>query len=405
MQMETPEETGVHGPPAPKPLSRLERRERAALDVLRTLLRDGYSDLFGAVLPAHEELDVQLSLKVRPGENWNLRFDPPVAEQIEPQLREHQADHDIFRKGAVYCFRCDSSGCAHAVPPSPLSVFRGYSSTGAAEWMDFTQVLIEDRDERVDALFEKPPRVLARIRMGRDLKQQQLGSFGRASRTYAVLGQVMAGYYASAAAGGRLALTFQIVETRGAGGHFFLSLNILAGLADRDALEELMVSDREPALGRARTAAVREVERIEGQVRRARADGRGEEARAALQQVPSVLRRLAESLERGSRQGARRTHHVERRRQENRPVHKALEDARAAKLEDLCYDEQTSALVARGAQGRHHVFNLEGRHITSIVLQPGEVELRLRKHRWRKATPEEWQAFTARLANNAAGGI
>ncbi|HBA85797.1 MAG TPA: hypothetical protein DCZ95_17070 [Verrucomicrobia bacterium] len=394
--------------PKPRTLNRVERRERAALDVLRTLLRDGYADQFGAVLPTREELDISLSLKVRPGENWTIRFDPPVNEQMAVQLQEHQAELDIFKKGAAYCFRCDSSSCEHALPPTSLSVFRGYTSTGVAEWMDFAQALIEARDERVDRLFGKPPLVLARVQLGRDLKLQQLSSFGRASKTYAVLGQVVAGYYSLPSGGlpGRLAMTFQIVETRSAGGRFKLNLNILTNLPSGSDLVELLASEWEPSLARGRDMALREIEALELRVQRARQAGQNEEARRCLQQIPSILRRLSESLERGSRQGVRRTRHVEKRRQQQRPVHKAFEEAQAVKNDGLFFDERTEAFVVRGAQGRAHVFNAEGRHVTSFVVEPGEVELRLRKRRWRNMLAEEYAAFKELLKKHVprAGG-
>ena len=39
--------------------------------------------------------------------------------------------------------------------------------------------------------------------------------------------------------------------------------------------------------------------------------------------------------------------------------------------------------------------------MTSVVIQPGEVDLRLRKRRWRAVTAEEFQGFKERLKNVA----
>jgi hypothetical protein len=98
---------------------------------------------------------------------------------------------------------------------------------------------------------------------------------------------------------------------------------------------------------------------------------------------------LSEWLERGQRQARRRTHHVEERRSERRPVHKALEDVAAATSETMFYDEKTGALIVCGDQGRAHAFSADGRHITSFVLGPGSLNFRLRTRRWRPVTPEE----------------
>jgi hypothetical protein len=154
----SPDEQAPAPPPVPK-IPRSLRREHAARDALRTFLRDLHEDRFGAVTPGDDELDLVLRLKAIPGKDWELRFDPPLGEQLDAQIQDVQADRNVYRKGRVHCFRCDSAECEHALPPSPLSVFDGYAPNGLPEWSDFAQSLVAARDERVDRLYADPPDV------------------------------------------------------------------------------------------------------------------------------------------------------------------------------------------------------------------------------------------------------
>jgi hypothetical protein len=188
-------ETPSPEPAEPPRLSRAARREKAAADALRALIRDLHLDRFGAVLPAGGDVPLTIRLTARPQQAWELAFDPPLSDQIGRQVEEAQAGRAVFRSGRVYCFRCESTDCEHARPPSALTVFKGYSATGLAEWQDLHQAFIEARDERVDRLFDERAQVLTLVQLGHDLRLRQLSSFGRSSKTYAILGQVVAGYF------------------------------------------------------------------------------------------------------------------------------------------------------------------------------------------------------------------
>jgi hypothetical protein len=408
------QDPGARGPvrsaaaPAPAP-GRTERRARAALDALRTLLRDLYADRFGAAPAALEELALTLRLTSAPASNWALAFDPPVAEQLGHQFDDAQAALDVFRRGRVYCFRCETSACTHAWPVSPLSVFAGYDAAGRPGWSELAQALVVQRDPRVDQLFAERPRVVAALQLGSVLRGEQLAAFGRSSKTYAVLAQAVAGYFAAPPAPDadpsppvRLAVTVQLAEARGGGGRVRLHLNVLAGLPGGGGVEDLLATGWEPALGRAVDVARRAVDAMELQVDALRGAGRMEEARAVLQRVPQVLRRFCENVERGDRQGQRRTRHAEERRQEQRPVHKASDDARSVTAERLFFDERAQTFMVCGGKHRTHAFNRAGRHVTSFVLPPAGWEQRVRSRRWRPVSPEEFALFRAALAPAAA---
>jgi hypothetical protein len=391
------------GAPAPPPLSRTQRREKAAADALRTFVRDLYTDRFGRTVTGPEPLALDLRLTARPADGWALDFDPPLSDQVLRQLEDAEAGRGAFQPGGVYCFRCESAVCAHARPPSLQAVFRAYTSMGTPEWQPLHQALVEVRDERVDQLFRDPPRVVTLRQFGHDLRLRQLSSFGRSSKTYAILGQIIAGYFVLPRTHGgsdtarRLALTFQVAEARARAGQVELRLNTVSALRPED-LEDLLVSDWEPWVHRARELAVRAIEALERQVRAARETGRTEAVRDLMRRVPVILRRLSESLERGYRQEQRRTRHVEDRRHEHRPVHKALDDLGEAPPDAIFWDERGDTLVVRGPQGRAHVFSPSGRHVTSFVLKPEAVDWRLRTRRWRAASPEEIRELRGKVS-------
>lgn len=402
------EESAEAGSAADAALERAERREAAALDALRALLRDHYLHRFGGRDLADEPLTVTLDLRAEPANAWELRFDPSVEEQLERQLSEHQAGRGRYQRGRVYCFRCRAGDCAHAFPPSPLAVFKGYTATGQPDWHELAQALVAEHDDRVDRLFETPPSVLAVVQMGRELKSLQLSSFGKASKTYAVLGQVIAGYLRlppreaeRAGAPERVAVTLQAAESRDEQGRIRISLNPLTGMP-LDLWDELLVSAWRSSVGGPVEEAARGLEDIERRVRAARETARAADARKAFGGIPRILHRLAAGLERGGRRGARRTRHAETRRGE-RPVHKALEDARSAGDDELFYDLKRNTFVACGRQGRAHVFNAAGKHVTSFVLPPGGADFRLRTERWRKLDPAELAGFRELMERPVSG--
>ncbi|HMP73569.1 MAG TPA: hypothetical protein PKE55_09940 [Kiritimatiellia bacterium] len=381
---------------AKEPMGRESRRERAAADVLRTLIRDTYGQHFGALLPKAGEFEVTLRVRVRPGEKWALGFDPAVVDQLVPQLADVEAGRELFTRGKVFCFRSESAEVEQAGPPGPGFVFKGYDETGRPEWVEFHQVLLDLQDERVGDLFEAVPGKVALVQRGKDVKGRQLASFGRGSKTFSILGQVVAGYFPVPGNGGRqgvirVAVTLQVVESRDRHGMFALHVNPVVSLPGGMTFSEAMAREWAPELGWAIGVAEQEVASLQQTVRAFRETGQVAAANRELGRVPSILRKLAEGIERGGRQERRRTKHVAERRKDQRPIHKALDDARHAPRAGWRYDEKAETLVVVGGRGRTHVFNAAGRHVTSLVLRDDAVQLRERTGRWRPLVDEEWK--------------
>lgn len=380
-----------------------DRRVTAAQNALRALIRDLYGSRFGSASPVPPQIRLSLTLEVSPASSWALEFRPPLTDQIVDVLEETEAQPGAFQPGHVYCFRCRSSGCEHSVPPGPTFVFQHYSPTGIPTWCELVQILLDEHDPRAEDLFAVPPRVVTRVLTGHQLRKAQLTTFGRASRTYAILGQVVAGYYSLPCSGlvagpvSRFAITLQAVETRAADGAFALRLNVVPGIMHDVAWAEWLSRPDQSLVRRQLAATGRALETLERKARAARMASGSGAMRDVLQSIPSLLRTLARSLERSDRARLRRTRHALERSAE-RPIAKALQDAREAPPERLFVDEKRATWVVAGSSGRTHIFNEDGRHITSFFLAPGALEFRLRTNRWRSMTPDEATRFRHRMA-------
>jgi len=372
--------------PAMPPLSRDERRVRAAAYVLRTTIRDLYLARFNARTP-QDAINLSISMRVSPAENWKLDFDPPLIEQVMPQLAEGEAAREVFKAGHVFCFRCDSASCEHSAPGSAPLVFKGYDSTGRPEWQEFAQALIDARDERVEWIYARPPKLVSLFQYGRELKGRQLLTFGKASLSYSILAQVIAGYFDLN--GERLAISLQIVEGRNRDGALTLKLNTIGWSLQDSVLLDWLSADKTSVLFRAMQIAERELARIETLASHARSAGDHARANQIMARIPGVARRLADALIRGGRQDDRRTRHATERRQDRRPVHKAWEDAMGADSESWYFDQKAETFIVTGERGRVHAFSTDGKHVTSFNMKPATVEFRLRTDRWRRASPDE----------------
>jgi hypothetical protein len=371
-------------------------------DALRAIIRDVHLRDYGHPAPGAPPLALNLTVSIEPARNWEVRFVPSLAEQVQAQLDETHTVAGVYRDGAVYCYKCSSSVCEHATPPTPLSVFGGYDPMGKPEWLELAQLLLRRSDRRVSDLFDDPPRIVCVLMTGHELRQRQLPEFGRSSRSYAILGQLAAGYFATTstrASSQRFALTLQIVESHPRPGLVRVHLNTLARLPDPERpIEEWLASDSGMAIARARTVARAAVERLNRLLDDLPCDAPPARRRQILGRLPAILRQCAESIERASRRSHRRTRHAEQRRvEQRRPVPKALEDLQNAPTDAFYLDEKAGTYIVRGESGRTHVFNAEGRLVTSFVLTPAQFESRVRTGRWSPIERERADEFRRRV--------
>jgi hypothetical protein len=277
-------------------------------------------------------------------------------------------------------------------------VFAGYGPTGLPLWKDLATLALERKDPRIDDLYRDPPIPFSIVQHGEDLVSAQLPVYGKRSGIYRILGQVSVGYL-SLPTGPRservaAALTLQAVEA--GRGRQRVYLNVIGRLADGTDLWRFLEEEPDSRLADAlRTARER---LTEFRFRRRR-------GRPPAHEAMATLSRLARNLDRIFRQQVRRTKHSQDRHlNRERPAAAALRDAIEARPEEIFRDVSESTWVVIGPRSRVHIFNDQGKHITSVVY-PGEtVRRRTVQGKWRTAPPETVQGFRDALARMAKNG-
>jgi hypothetical protein len=379
------EEQPAQPPPAAAPeapaapaRSRTERREQASADALRGLIRDFLLEKYPAIMEAGEPLLLSIDLLLEPGEPGALRFEPDLRRQVSEQVQVLLAPRDAFEEGAVYDFQQNSPRVPGCRPPEPDAVFAGYDNLGRAKWHSFTQCLLDARDPRVDQVAGKAGRPVSLLQKGKDLRSEQLSSHGRANKAYSLLGQLSCGYfslppaYAKTAGGDKLALTFQIVETRDTRGDFALRLNLLAGGLLATEVKDLL---QEPAFRRLAAAcdhARGKTADIERRAREALAQRDSDGFQRAMRRVPAILQDLANDVENPS----------EPARAPQPDPRVWTGDVAEARPDDLFFDSPRESWVLLGSRGKAHAFSTDGRYITTFPVTAAMLEQRIVSGRW-----------------------
>ncbi len=344
-----------------------------------------------------DALDLRLAVPsaVRAGSLERLTLQASDALQGALQaLLEHRA---VLQPGRVVCLRCGGSGCAHAAPADPRQVFAGYGPTGLPRFVDFGAWLLARKDPRVDLLYRQPPPLMAAVATGEELAADLLSPF-RGSGSYRLHGQVAAGWFTGPGAGGApepLAVTLQLVSSHGARSGRRYGVNVLGvGPGGEplgnlwDKLGEIPWSD-----------AVRWAQ--------AALDGLGRARRATeddlAARLDGILHGLARRIEKGRRARERKTHHArERHAERERPTRMALADLARANREHILVDTRSAGLVVLGERGRAHVFNPDGKLVTSIRYSPPAIARRRSNGLWRPAEAAEIALLRARVEEASA---
>lgn len=362
-----------------------------------------------------------------------------LARAVEGLIHHRSA----FRPGCVYCLRCGSAECEHAPVPSPRSTFAGYGPSGIPRFVDFPQWLVERRDPRAEELYRQGAsgRTVAVTVPGAELTSEVLSIYEDRAADYRLHGQVTAGWYRATDEHGHevpLAATFQVVSSRPPGNRRRLALNVLVRGPEGESVERLydrigtipwstearwaqsVLASIERGLDRATRKKRRgkkqakKPERPEGQappVPEAAGSpetpaappkpGGDDLARQADKELAHVearidglLNGLARRLEKGVRARERRTRHAaERHDQGDRPTRMALADLAQAKDENVFVDTRNRTFVVVGERGRTHVFNRQGKLVTSVRYSSDAIEKRQGQGRWKPLPKDEVAAL------------
>jgi hypothetical protein len=370
-----------------------------AWDVLGRLVRERLSRKVGAHLVegALDKIVLRLPLVLR-GEGAGAEaFSRGLIEEIDALLDEAIQHAASFRPGQAFCHRCGHGPCEHAVAPSNRHVFAGYTPTGAPRWEDFAQLCLDRRHPEVDRLYADPPAFVSVVSTGAELNATLLDAF-RGRTGYELRGQVAAGFFPVRTREGEgrgiLAVTFQVGLSRGTHGGARWGLNILGRTPQGEPLDLLWERhDQIPwqsavrwaqaalsTLERRRRAAPEEIER--------RLDG--------------ILRGFERRLVHERRAAGRRTRHAEEHHTRgSRPTRKAVDDALAARPDEVLVDERHGTLVVAGDRGRMHFYTPDGKLVSSVRYSRDAIERKRKLGIWREASPAESAALIERLSGSA----
>lgn len=318
-----------------------------------------------------------------------------LATELAEQARLASDRVSPERAGHVYCFGCGSAACGHARPVAEGEVFAGYTNQGVPVWQEFANNLQALGDRRVGQLFGDKPPLLTRVVGRKALIAEQMVAFGRNSMTYRIVGQMVAGYLRLGPR--RFALTVQAYETpeRHLRSQFVLAPELQEALAEAPPRNESHFHRVQRALQDFR----RHVESLDLSWR---SSPTKPERKALEDKLFAAFRELGAGLERKGRQQQRRTVHAQQRAEQQRPVHKAWDDLGAADDEALFRDNKTQSHIVLGRRGRLHVFNDDGRHVTSLVIGHEQLERRIQRGRYSRLDAEGAKLLRAAVSKHFA---
>lgn len=386
-----------------QPSERLQQAMKLLADEVRERL--DRHPLGHLVAGRGDRIDVRLAVPTALKEGTLERAGRAAEEAVQEAIQSLVAHSSRFQPGRVFCLRCQSASCEHSAPQSNRQVFTGYASTGVPRFADLGQWLLARRDPRVDLLYRESPQLLATVSPGAELTGELLPVFLQNESGYKLHGQVAVGWYSIASAvhgaaptgnGHRepLAVSFQVLSSRARGGRRRFGLNVIGTGPGGQPLEHLYDRVGEiPWSGSVRWAQT-VLGSIEHQLERAPRTP----PQAVDQRIEGLVAALARRLEKGWRGEERKTQHARvRHREGDRPTRMALADFARATPENLLFDTRRETLVVVGDRGRAHVFNREGKLVTSIRYNPAVIEKRRQNGMWRPAAREEVDEVRERL--------
>ncbi len=377
------------------------RRRRAARDTSTQLAREIYERIerlhaqllkrrTDTLAPAELDVHVRTSVHSPERDAAATAFAAGLIERMEEDIAQRFASRSPLVPGHVYCFWCESARCEHAVPTSSRTVFAGYEPNGLPRWEEFASFCLEVKAPRIHELHEDPPRPFTLFMHGSVLTKRQLAEFGASSPTFQIACQAVIGYFlfGGQEATHKTAVTVQVVESREAGRASTLALNIVGRTPAGEHVVDAAVHLPDQRLAELFEKARRRLKDL--------ALRRPDPER--YHEIISLVRHVATGIEKIYRQEFRRTKHARlRHRDPSRPASNALADAARAKDEDFFLDRRSAACVVLGPRGRTHVFNAEGKHVTSMVAAGEDVERRLYTTQWVPLPAEQREALKAKI--------
>lgn len=346
--------------------------------------------------PAPAEIDLRLQASVHSPERDKAAaaFAGLLTERMEEEIAQRFASRNPLVPGHVYCFWCESARCEHAAPPHSRTVFAGYEPNGLPRWEEFASFCLAVKAPRIHELHEEPLRPFTLFMHGGTLTKKQLAEFGAVSTTFKILCQAVVGYFPFGGDDGarKTAVTIQVVESCAGRRAPALALNIVGRTPAGGHLVDAVVHMPDQRLAEL-------FQKTRSRIRDLSLRRPGPERD---REIVASVRHAAAGIEKIHRQESRRTKHARlRHRDPSRPAANALSDTARAGNGDFFNDRRSTTCIVLGPRGRTHVFNTDGKHVTSMVAGGEDIERRRHTTQWVPMTDEEREALKARILGTA----
>ncbi len=335
-------------------------------------------------------LNLTLRIPIQPPDGVPEEAVDQARETLKTEVEALLAHRSAFRPGRIFCLRCSSADCEHAVPINSRDIFAGYGPTGLPRFQAYGQWLLERQHPEIERLYQRTPHLVTEVVSGAELHEDLLPAFSEREIDTWIHGQVTAGWFPVPGRGGvpeLLALSFQVISSSRGGRQKAArrrrySLNVVGVGPDGEPLAELyerLESIRWRGAVQWSQEALASIERSQGR----------KPGTPAPERIKGVLMGIVRRLEHHRRSRDRRTEHAQKRHQEgDRPTRMALQDLALASDENILFDARRETLVVLGDKGRVHVFNARGKLVTSIRYPADSIEKK-KKTVWRPAASEE----------------
>lgn len=369
---------------------------------LQLLIQKEFHRLYGAKTSVPSGAEIQIELQFCDSPENQVTMSTPLIEQVRTQLRDLNIQTGAYAPGKVYCYLHESLECHHCTPETPSQVMSGYQANGVPEWDELLDVLIDEAPSTAADMYADRQQLTAIFMRGRDLKRRLLPGFGRASRTYNILCQVVAGFLhyrpdvSSREILDTIALTLQAIEYRGADGRIQLALNVITGVDEPNILD-CLVDGPFDTIRKAILNARRQLKELQDRLNATSSHRQPTIKRELMPKIPSILQGIRAEFIRYNKQRSHRTKHAANRIQQQRPVFKAVADALKADSSDILEDRIHRTFLVPGKRYRWHVFNRDGQLVTSLYLSGEQVTHRRLRKRWNPPSDERLQQFLTTL--------
>ncbi|MBV69990.1 MAG: hypothetical protein CMH52_01450 [Myxococcales bacterium] len=330
--------------------------------------------------------------------SWHRSADVLISAAFEPGTDPSPE----YEHGPLWCFQCKTDGCGHSRPDDPRQTFAGYTATGKPKWLGLLDLCLTFRPQGMDSLFGPKPSIVVMALTDNQLSDERLPQFTEGHGTHRVLGQIVVGLLnpkldASSHHDDKRTLTIQVLSVKTGEGEFEYRLNLIGFTLNEiaDAASKTR-GGRSPAERLRRLISKTQARLHAAPQKLATLTGTQEERRAIF--IEKTLKTLKRDVSQIFSSQIGRTEHARvRHLSGQRPTRKAWDDSKRVPLERVLYDKRHKTYVVIGKRSRAHIFSPAGLHVTSLRLQSGEIDRKLKRERWVQVTQDDYESLMAKL--------